>query len=58
MKCSECNGRGKLTCSVCKGTKVDPRTENKTCGYCGGEGFELCTVCMGKGEVPETHANL
>ncbi len=58
MKCPECNGKGILTCSVCNGTKVDPRTENKPCGYCSGEGLETCTVCMGKGEVPETHANL
>ena len=57
MKCPECNG-GKLTCVVCKGTKVDPRTENKPCGYCGGKGYEVCSVCLGKGTVPETHKNL
>ncbi|MBQ4556363.1 MAG: hypothetical protein IJA60_01780 [Clostridia bacterium] len=58
MTCRECKGSGYLICPVCKGSKKDPRYEDKTCGYCNGDGRKECGECYGKGETPYSHANL
>lgn len=50
MKCKECLGKGEILCPVCKGTKKDPRNNDKPCGYCNGRGHIQCNFCNGKGE--------
>lgn len=52
MKCSNCGGRGTVTCPVCRGTgRVGGSvfSSSHECGHCGGNGTKLCDSCGGKG---------
>jgi len=49
--CWDCNGRGRLTCSRCRGTGFDPPPVR--CRACGGFGDEKCYTCNGTGTVPD-----
>ena len=52
MKCRNCLGKGEEFCPVCKGTKKDPRNEERTCGHCNGKGYVECNDCKGSGKDP------
>jgi len=53
LACSECNGRGYITCPYCEEGQVDcPECEGRgrvTCSECDGEGEVACPECEGRG---------
>jgi hypothetical protein len=51
VDCEECDGWGRVDCSLCYGTGDDPLDDEKNCPECGGLGDEDCAECMGEGSV-------
>lgn len=58
-KCTNCSGRGEISCELCLGTgfwravsTADPRLKYKgvVCPECEGSGILPCPVCLGTGE--------
>lgn len=52
-KCPECLGKGRIICTVCQGTRSDPRNRNKSCNYCGDLGHIKCNICIGRGKLDD-----
>ncbi len=52
--CSECNGRGQITCPACEGTKISEASKGnyswEPCALCGGTGTVTCPNCHGSGK--------
>ena len=51
-KCMFCEGKGRIPCPVCGGSKKDIRDSSKNCGYCNGKGYRECDSCNGSGVDP------
>lgn len=47
--CDRCNGKGRVTCYICKGEGVD-YCPYRPCDLCHGSGVTRCSSCGGKGK--------
>ena len=57
-KCKACNGAGKITCFICKGTGItqEGHLKGQKCYYCQGRDKckMTCPVCKGSGKIKES----
>ncbi len=49
--CSECDGRGEVTCFHCYGSGRHGSNPKKPCAYCEGKKLQDCHKCNGTGKT-------